>query len=47
MKTIRRVRLSSLGDVLHTLPVAIDIGRALPSAAEVLDALTEVAPSLA
>jgi heptosyltransferase-1 len=33
MKTILLVRLSSLGDVLHTLPVATDIGRALPDAA--------------
>ena len=32
MKTILLVRLSSLGDVLHTLPAATDIGRALPDA---------------
>jgi len=33
MKRILLVRLSSLGDVLHTFPATTDIGRALPDAA--------------
>jgi hypothetical protein len=32
MKRILLVRLSSLGDVLHTFPAATDIRRALPEA---------------
>jgi hypothetical protein len=32
MKRILLVRLSSLGDVLHTLPAATDIRRAFPDA---------------